>query len=155
MFSKKILHLRWGEHNLLEISSIRAFFHIPLLHSKHPVNNILQELINQTYQTQNKTWFSPREFPFPWFFPKRSLFVDETAFRLAETQSHRLMGGTFLVPCSFSDVSKDRFALKCILQSCLQIFSSLKRGKLFGVDWECSQIWCRVIKDSILSQWPD
>ena len=62
-------------------------------------------------------------------FPKRPLLVDETAFRLAETQSHRLMGGTFLVPCSFSDVSKDRFALKCILQSCLQIFSSLKRGK--------------------------
>ena len=36
-----------SELNLLKISSLKAFFHIPLLYSKHPVNNILQELINQ------------------------------------------------------------------------------------------------------------
>ena len=50
--SKRLLHL-WGEPNLLKISSIKAFFHIPLLHSKHPVNNILQELINHTHKKKN------------------------------------------------------------------------------------------------------
>ena len=54
--SKSLLHL-WGEHNLLKISSIKAFFHIPLLHSKHPVNNILQELINHQPHKKKKSPF--------------------------------------------------------------------------------------------------
>ena len=55
--SKNLLHL-WGEENLLKISSMKAFFHIPLLHSKHPVNNILQELINhQPHKKQKPTFY--------------------------------------------------------------------------------------------------
>ena len=38
------------------------------------------------------------------------------------------MGGTFLLLCSFSAVSKDMFALKMIFYSCLQIFLLSKGG---------------------------
>ena len=112
--SKNLLQLR-GERNLLKISSMKAFFHIPLLHSKHPVNNILQELIN--HQTHKK--FPILLFQNWWKF----IFYDRITFlykidrgsNLLQTQFNRLMGKTFLVTGSSAEIRSNLFCVKLIL----------------------------------------
>ena len=104
--SKNLLQLR-GERNLLKISSMKAFFHIPLLHSKHPVNNILQELIN--HQTRKKV-------EIPHFTFSELVEIDRITFLYKigrgsklQTQFSRLMGKTFLVTGSSAEILSNPF----------------------------------------------
>ena len=96
-----------GEHNLLKISSMKAFFHIPLLHSKHPVNNILQELINHQPHKKQKPTFCFLRIGQNWFLMIGQLFwvslykIDWGY--LLQTQFSRLVDKTFLVTGSSAE----------------------------------------------------
>ena len=102
-----------GEHNLLKISSMKAFFHIPLLQSKHPVNNILQELINHQPHKKKKSPFCFLRIGQNWFLMIGQLFwvslykIDWGY--LLQTQFSRLMDKTFLVTGSSPKILSNLF----------------------------------------------